>query len=128
MKADGSGGGTKVVPTGNVGVFDGKNLHIRLKCPARFKPTCQTSAVPVSKKVRGAMMASQLKRTIRSGKWTNVSFLIKPKFRPKVQAMTKKSTKQLVVRQKIRSKKLGKRKFRGKPQTVFHRYTVRSSG
>lgn len=111
-------------PSKQIATFDGKRLHIRLKCPARFKPACRSTGVPVVKKGGKAMGAAR-KVVTRSNRWKRVTFPIKPAFRAKVQAMTKVNRKRLVVRQVIRSKRIGKRKAK-KPQRVFHRYKVRT--
>lgn len=127
----GSGGGGGLTPiknpTDDTATFDGKNLHIRLKCAARFKPKCVSTAVPMSKKKGGKAMAKAKKATIKSNKWKRVSFLIKPAFRAAVQKMTTVNRKQLVVSQTVKSKKVGKRKAK-KPARVFHVYKVRTKG
>jgi len=115
-------------PGPGTAVFDGKRLHIRLKCPARFRPACRTTAVPVTRKKRGKPMAKPIRRQVKSSRWAKVTFLIKPRFRAKVKRMSKRKAKQLFVRQKVRSKRLRAKRFRGKPKTVFHRYRVRSAG
>lgn len=47
----GTGNESQVTPRDFVtAFFDGINLHIRLKCPARFKPFCQGGAVAVTAK------------------------------------------------------------------------------
>lgn len=63
-------------------VFDGKNLHIRRKCRARFKPRCLGSAQALSghgkraKPITASISAAQ-KRT----KWKVVELKVKPKCR-----------------------------------------------
>lgn len=111
-------------PTNQIATFDGKNLHIRLKCPARFKPRCISKAVPTTRKKGGKLMAKAKKVTTKTNKFTRVSFLIKPAFRAQVEAMTLVDAKRLFVRQVIRSKRVGKRKAK-KPARVFHVYKVR---
>lgn len=145
VKVAGSGSVITDPPNGSTALFDGKTLHIRLKCGPQYKPACNSVAVPVTakdkvKKVRkqgkvrriikkGKPMAKPIKRKIKAGKWIKVSFLIKPKYRAKVMAMSKKNTKTLFVQQKIKSKKIGKKKFKGKkPRIVYHRYKVRTTG
>ncbi|MBN8866882.1 MAG: hypothetical protein J0H98_04965 [Solirubrobacterales bacterium] len=111
-------------PTKTTATYDGKNLHIRLKCPARFKPKCISTAVPVTKRKGGKAMAKLKKVVTRANGWKRVTFLIKPAFRQKVMAMTFVDRKQLVTRQKIKSKRVGKRRAK-RPATVFHTYKVR---
>lgn len=122
---------TRIIrPTGTTGVFDGRKLHIRLKCGPQYRPECRSVAVPVTRKGRkGKPMAQPLTRRIRAGGWVNVTFRIKHRYRSKVAAMATRNRKTLFVRQQVRSKKVGHRKFRGKkPRTVYHRYRVRSAG
>lgn len=120
--------GTTPKPTDTVAIFDGKRLHIRLKCGPQYRPACSMTAVPTTAKTKKAKpIAKALKKKIKAGKWIRVSFLVKPKFRAKVTRMAAKNSKQLFVRQKVRSKKLGKKPFKGKARTVFHRYRVRST-
>lgn len=114
-------------PTSTTATFDGKRLYIRLKCPARFKPKCRTRAVPVTRKKRGKAMAKAKRVTIRSNRYRQVTFLIKPGFRARVAAMTAVDRKRLVTRQKIRSKRIRAKKNR-KVSTVFHVYKVRVKG
>ncbi|MCO5315203.1 MAG: Ig-like domain-containing protein [Solirubrobacterales bacterium] len=140
-----TGPGKTPQPTASTAVFDGKRLHVRLKCGPQYRPSCNMTAAPVTgkdrkvKKVRkgrktvkvikGKPMAKPLRKKIKAGKWIKVTFLIKPKYRAKVRAMSKKKSKQLYVQQKIRSKKIGRKKFKGKkPRIVYHRYKVRSAG
>ncbi|MBN8866883.1 MAG: CSLREA domain-containing protein [Solirubrobacterales bacterium] len=111
-------------PTNTTATYDGKNLYIRLKCPARFKPKCISTAVPVTKRKGGKAMARAKKVITRANGWKRVTFVVKPAFRQKVMAMTFVDKKQLVTRQKIRSKRVGKRKAK-RPSTVFHIYKVR---
>ncbi|MCO5315204.1 MAG: Ig-like domain-containing protein [Solirubrobacterales bacterium] len=136
-------------PNGSTVIFDGKRLHLRLKCGPQYRPACNMVAVPVTAKDRktvrkikrgkkvkrivkirkGKPMARPLRKKIKAGKWIRASFLIKPQYRAKVLAMSRKKSKQLYVQQKVKSKKLGKKKFKGKkPRIVYHRYRVRSAG
>ncbi|MCO5315234.1 MAG: hypothetical protein M9938_03605 [Solirubrobacterales bacterium] len=116
-------------PTDTTAIFDGTRLHIRLKCGPQYRPKCVMSAVPVTRQGRkGKPMAKPVKKKIKAGKWIKVSFLITPKYRATLTAMSKKAGKTVFVQQKIRSKKIGKKKFKGKkPRTVYHRYRVRST-
>lgn len=144
VKVAGTGTNTNP-PDSSTGIFDGKRLHIRLKCGPQYRPRCNTRAVPVTRKdkvkkirkngkvrrvvKRGKPMAKPVKRKIKAGKWVKVSFLIKPKYRKKVKAMAKINRKTLFVQQKIRSKRIGKKEFKGKkPVTIYHRYRVRTTG
>jgi len=116
------------VPAPGEAQFDGKNLHIRLKCPARFQPSCHTSAMPMTKKHGGKPMAAKAERKkLAPSQWTVVSFVIKPKYRAKVEKMTDRNVKLLNVTQTIKSKKIRNRKSNG-PSKVFHTYRVRSAG
>lgn len=71
---------------------------------------------------------SKVKRVrLRSGKSRKVTFQVKPKFRTRVEAMIYGLGKPLVLRQKIRSKRIGgKRNHR--VRAVFTRYRVRFRG
>ena len=111
-------------PTGSIATFDGEVLYIRLKCPARFKPKCRSTAVPMTRKRNGRAMARKALVITRSNRYKLVSFVIRPAFRARVEAMTFVDRKRLVVRQKIRSKRVHTRKA-GRPATVFHTYKVR---
>jgi CSLREA domain-containing protein len=111
-------------PTDAIAAFDGKRLHIRLKCPARFRPKCRSVAVPMTKKKRGKPMGKAKKVVTKSNKWKRVTFLIKPAFRARVEKMTYVDAKRLVVRQKIRSKRVFRKRAK-KPSTIFHVYKVR---
>ena len=98
------GGQGDPVPAPGEAEFDGKNLHIRLKCPLRFNPSCLTSAMPMTKERGGKKMAVKpAKRKLAPGKWTVVSFVIKPQYRAKVQKMTDRDRKLLHVTQTIKS-------------------------
>lgn len=111
-------------PTNTAATFDGVNLHIRLRCPARFKPKCASKAMPVTSKRKGKPMGSPVRFSAKSDKWKRVSFRIKPAYRARVQAMTFVDRKQLLIRQSIRSKRVGSKKAK-RPATVFHSYKVR---
>jgi len=113
-------------PTKTTAIFDGKKLHILLKCGPQYRPSCKSMAVPVTKKKKGKPMATAVKKTIKAGKWKKVTFLIKPKYRAKVLAMADKNKKLLVVRQKVKSKTISNKRFRGKPKQIFHKYKVRT--
>ncbi|MBK8293701.1 MAG: hypothetical protein IPK93_02600 [Solirubrobacterales bacterium] len=81
----------------------------------------------MSKKRRGKPMGKMVKKRIKAGRWKEVTFRIKPKFRKKLTRMSKKNSKQLYVRQKIRSRKVGRKRMkRAKAVTIFHRYKVRT--
>jgi hypothetical protein len=127
-------GGTK--PNKDVATFDGKHLFIRLYCPKVFKPKCKTTSVPVTKKIsnkasrkakkKAKQMAKPIKVKIKSGKWKKVSYLIKPKFRAKVQKMVGKKKRLLVIKDTVKAKKLGKKKMKERSRTFFHRHKVRA--
>lgn len=116
------------IPAPGEAEFDGKNLHIRLKCPARFRPSCLTSAMPMTRKLGGKPMAVNSERKkLAPNHWTVVSFVIKPKYRSKVEKMVDRDVKLLHVTQTIKSKKVRSKKSNG-PTKVFHIYRVRSAG
>ena len=126
-----------IEPDRHTAVFDGKRLHIRLYCPAIFKPSCKSTSAPVTKQVgkkasrkarkKAKQMAKPIRTKIKSGKWKKVSYLIKPKFRAKVQKMTASSKRLLIIRQTVKSKKFKSGKFKGKPKIFFHRHRVRGT-
>ncbi|HTU13751.1 MAG TPA: hypothetical protein VMF31_01015 [Solirubrobacterales bacterium] len=106
-------------PTRTVSVFDGRNLHIRLKCPARFKPKCRSTAVPVTlRSRRGKPMARPVRVTIRAGHWKRVTFVVKARYRRGIRAMAQLDRKLLFTRQVIRT---------DRRSTIFHVYKVRTS-
>ncbi len=111
-------------PTNSTATFDGVNLFIRLKCPARFTPRCKSIVVPMTARRGGRPMASAVQVRTRSNRWKRVSFRIRPAFRARVAAMTFEDRRQLVVKQKIRSRKLNGRRATG-TSIVFHTYKVR---
>jgi len=111
-------------PSGTIATFDGVNLHVRLKCPARFKPKCVSTAVPVSARRSGRAMAAAKTVRTTSNRWKRVSFRIKPAFRARVEAMTFVDRKKLIVKQRIKSKRVGAKAAK-RPATVFHTYKVR---
>lgn len=116
------------IPAPGEATFDGTNLHIRLKCPKRFQPSCHTTAMPMTKKHRGKPMAKKpVRKKLAANDWTVVSFVIKPKYRAKVDKMTDRGVKLLNVTQTIRSKRIRSKKSQG-PSKVFHVYRVRSAG
>ena len=115
-------------PDFSTAVYDGKFLHIRLKCPLRFKPRCLGKAVAVTKKSRKAKRAKPMTSTIsakqKAGKWKVARLKVKARYRKKVAAFAKKPNKKLlIVRQTVRSKKFK----HGKKQAVFHKYRVRTA-
>jgi len=99
-------------------------LHIRLKCPARFKPKCISKALPLTRKRNGQPMAAVERVKTLSSRFRRVTFQIKPAFRGTLKLMTFIDRKKLVVRQQIRSKRVGAKKTK-RPATVFHTYKVR---
>ena len=126
-------------PTVDTATYKNGVLSILLKCPVRFKPSCSSVSTPVTKnglkKVkrgrkfrmvpRGLSMAvKQIRKSIVSNRFVKVTYLVKPAFRPQVEAMTKVDAKRLFVKQVVRSRKVGKRKNR-KASTIFHTYKVR---
>lgn len=109
-------------PNGGTGVFDGRTLTIRLKCPARMRPRCIGNAVAVTGRGKNArVMSSRVRNTSRANGWRLVRLTIRPAFRQRVLNMTTVNRKQLIVRQNLRSR--GK-----KPRVVFHTYRVRAKG
>lgn len=120
-------------PNGDTAIFDGKALHIRLKCGAKYRPSCSMVATAVTGKgSKGQPMSKSLKRKIKAGRWAAVTLPVKPGFRSKLTAMSRRKGKTLTVRQKISSKWIGKKLFRKvmkgkKRKTVYHRYKVRSA-
>ncbi len=115
-----------VEPNRDTAIFDGKHLHIRLYCPAAFKPACKSKSAPVTKKKKGKAMSKPVKSKIKSGKWKKVTYLIKPKYRPVIQRMVGKKKRMLVIRQKVKAKKFGKKRLKGKSRTFFHKHKVRA--
>ena len=111
-------------PSNTIATFDGVNLHVRLKCPGRFKPRCFSSAVPVTARGNGEQMAAPKRVRTLSNRWKRVSFAIKPAYRARVEAMTFFDAKRLIVKQKIKSKRV-RRKISKRPSRLFHSYKVR---
>ncbi|HTU16374.1 MAG TPA: hypothetical protein VMF31_14400 [Solirubrobacterales bacterium] len=113
-------------PTDTTALFDGKRLHIRLKCPVRFKPKCLSTTTPVTLKTKKGkpMAVKPTRKRIVSDRWKRTTFLIRPGFRAKVAAMTFTDEKLLVVKQKIRSRRI-RAERNTKTSTVFHVYKVR---
>lgn len=114
-------------PTRQIATFDGKRLHILLKCPARFRPRCISRVVPLTRRRGGVPMAPPKRVVTRSNRWKRVSLVVRPAFRPAVQKMTTINRKRLVTRQVIRSRRVGKRQMK-RPARVFHIYKVRQRG
>jgi hypothetical protein len=133
-----TGGTGEAGPTGPRGIpgrpgdnqaggFDGKNLFIRLKCPARFKPGCFAKVNAVVRKKKRLRLARIITRTVRvnqrAGQWTRVKLRVRPRYRGLVAQFSKRpNVKTLVVRQAIRSKRYDFNK-----RIVFHKYRVRST-
>lgn len=111
-------------PTATVATFDGVNLHVRLKCPARFKPKCISTAAPVTAKRGGRAMGMPKRVRTVSNRWKRVSFRIAPAYRERVEAMTYVDRKRLIVKQAIRSKRVGAKRAK-RPTRLFHTYKVR---
>ena len=111
-------------PTASTATFDGVNLFIRLKCPARFRPRCNSTVVPVTARRNGQPMAAAVRVSTRSNGSRRISFRIRPAFRDRVAAMTFEDRRRLVVKQKIRSRRVRSRRAT-RPSTVFHKYKVR---
>lgn len=112
-------------PTNPIGVYDGTHLYIRLKCPARFKPRCRSTAVALTRRSGGRAMTSAARVVTGSNRWRVVRLTVKPAFRARIESMTYVDRKQLLVRQRIRSKRVGTRRSPRRPATVFHTYKVR---
>lgn len=127
---------TKAEPGPGVAVFDGERLHIRLYCPRQFTPSCRSTSVPVTGMVgkkagrkarkKTKKMARPVRTKIKSGKWKEVSYLIRPKFRATVQQMVGKPKRMLIIRQTVKAKKFKGGKFKGKAKIFFHRHKVRA--
>ena len=112
-------------PVGSIAAFDGTSLYIRLKCPARFKPKCRSSAVAVTSRSGGRAMTTPKAVVTRSGRYKVLRLTVRPGFRTRVSAMTFVDRRQLVIRQKIRSKRIGNRLAPRRPATVISTYKVR---
>jgi hypothetical protein len=121
--------GNGTTPPNNVtAMYDGKFLYLRLKCPKRFKPRCQGKAVAVTRKSKKRKLAKPMTSTRsarqKAGKWKVVKLKVKKKFKKRINRYAKRPKKKmLVVRQTVKAKKLRK----GKRQTVFHKYRVRTA-
>ncbi len=122
-------------PDFDTALFDGKSLYLRLKCPARFKPTCLGSAVGTTVKQRctrsqgrrhckpGAPITAAVSAKQEPTEWKVATLKVKPKFKKTVAKLAKHSNKKLLfVRQAIHAKRFEK----GRPQAVFHIYRVRT--
>lgn len=94
---------------------------MRIKCPARFKPSCNAVATAVTRRKKGKPMTRAVRVKVRSTRWKRVALLVKPKFRAKIRSLSKVKRKTIHVRIKIKSKR-GKKKG-----TVYHRLRVRTS-
>ncbi|MCB0870208.1 MAG: hypothetical protein KDB52_05195 [Solirubrobacterales bacterium] len=112
-------------PVGEIAVFDGTNLYIRLKCPARFRPKCRSTTLALTRRNGGRAMTRPKGVVTRSGRYKVVRLTVKPAYRSRIAAMTYVDRRQLVVRQKIRSKRIRARKAPRRPATIFHTYKVR---
>lgn len=110
-------------PPAGVAIFDGKNLHFRLKCPGRFKPSCRGNAQAVAAKGKAAKaMTGKVKAGQKAGAWKTVKLTVKAKFRARIAQYAKRPGKRtLLVRQVVSAAKHRS----GKKQLVFHKYRVR---
>ena len=112
-------------PSTTTASFDGTNLYLMIVCPSKFKPKCSIEATPVTARSNGKPMANTVKATVASGKQKFVKFTVKSAIREKVEAMTFQASAKLILKLRIKSKKVGKRKAK-KPATVFRSLKVRN--
>lgn len=114
-------------PVGNIAVFDGTYLYLKLKCPAIFKPKCKSRPAAVTRRVRdGFAMTPFLRNRLiaASGRAKSVRLKVKPRYRPTIEAMTYQSGLKLTVRQQIDSRRI-RQQPGGRTVITFHKYKVR---
>jgi hypothetical protein len=99
-------------------------LYLRLKCPARFKPTCLGNAAGVTSRKHGKATTSSVSAKQKPNKWKVAKLIVKPKYQGRVAKMATQPNKKLLsVRQLIHSTRFK----HGAPQSVFHIYRVRTA-
>ena len=112
-------------PDFSTAIYDGISLHIRVRCPARFRPRCLGRAVALTRTGRRAKPMTRFRSAKqKSGKWKVVTLRVKRRYRPRVARMAKRpGRKLLIVRQSVHAKRFK----RGRRQAVFHAYRVRTT-
>jgi hypothetical protein len=99
-------------------------LYLRLKCPARFKPTCLGNAAGATSRKHGKATTSSVSAKQKPTKWKVAKLTVKPKYQAQVAKMaTQPNKKLLIVRQLVHSTRFK----HGAPQSVFHIYRVRTA-
>lgn len=114
-------------PSGNVAVFDGRFIYLKLKCPPMFKPKCKSRPAAVTRRVRDGSAMTAFKRNrfvTRSGRSKTVRLKVKPAFRPRIDSMTYQGGLKLTIRQQIDSR-LIRQQPAGRTVITFHKYKVR---
>jgi hypothetical protein len=119
----GENGGGAVLPPPRVvppaiGYLYKNRLFVRVKCPKRFRPKCQTRASLVTRKKRGKVMSRPMRAGIKSGRWVRKGLRIRPALRARISRLAKVRRKTVVLRLNIRSKRGNKK------GVVFHRLRV----
>ncbi len=114
-----------VPPDFDTAIFVPPNtLYLRLKCPARFKPTCVGNAAGVTSRKHGKPTTSSVSAKQKPNKWKVAKLIVKPKYQGQVAKMaTQPNKKLLTVRQLIHSTRFK----HGAAQSVFHIYRVRTA-
>jgi hypothetical protein len=114
-----------VPPDFDTAVFVAPNtLYLRLKCPARFKPTCLGVAAGVTRRKHGKPTTGSVSAKQKPTKWKVAKLLVKPRYQARVAKMAKQPNKKLlIVRQLIHSTRFK----HGAHQSVFHIYRVRTA-
>lgn len=111
-------------PSLNIAVFDGKKLSVLVKCAKKYKPRCNLTAVPTTKK-NGKPMSKKVRKKVKSGKSVKIVFVIKKKYRTKITKMIGKKKRLLTVRTEVKSRKINKKNSRGKSVVSYIRYRVK---
>ncbi|MCB0857388.1 MAG: hypothetical protein KDB57_04605 [Solirubrobacterales bacterium] len=111
-------------PTASTATFDGTNLYVQVSCAKKFKPKCAMTLTPLTAKKNGKALGAAVKTTVTSGGRKLVRLPVKASSRGLVEAMTRVDKRNLVVRQVVKSRKVGKRKPK-KPATSFATFKVR---
>ena len=114
-----------IPPNFDTAIFVPPNtLYLRLKCPARFKPTCLGNAAGMTSRKHGKPTTSSVSAKQKPNKWKVAKLIVKPKYQSPVAKMaTQPNKKLLIVRQLIHSTRFK----HGAPQSVFHIYRVRTA-
>jgi hypothetical protein len=114
-----------VPPDFDTAIFVPPNtLYLRLKCPARFKPSCVGNAAGVSSRKHGKATTSSVSAKQKPNKWKVAKLVVKPKYQSQVAKMAAQPSKKLlIVRQVVHSTRFK----HGAPQSVFHIYRVRTA-